>query len=336
MTIESPKSATFDDNLGTHMRLLRKLRLPLVAMLAIMLFLYIQVKPANSNSERQNTKRQTSSRQETKPVARQQAAEPNGEVTEPDDLANAINNANVAEPTESARDPNSESVPTTPAESTAEFTPPSDIPSSDELSVINSPTNESQPIVSAPQVETVVEKKANDDDLDLPPRRVPTATPTAPDSRPFDEVIDGIDITRHVRIFQPRSQKLARIVAGFAKRLAIAKSLNEKQELQAATAESAATDNSSASHEIDAEELVLRNASRSGTVAFLIDREIRRLPAGQEVRFQKENARTIRFHRGGNFGESRHSLESGSYIFRAGQQGWELVPTESVTSSQDE
>jgi hypothetical protein len=127
----------------------------------------------------------------------------------------------------------------------------------------------------------------------------------------------------HGRLNHARQQRqrLAKVLARIARRVAEAKA---KKGMESAPV-SLQVNPQSQSHP-SVTELLLRNpAGNRNEIAFLIDGEVHRLAPGKELRLEHGAIRTIRFHRGGNWGESRQSLETGEYEFHLSPQGWELV-----------
>ena len=74
-------------------------------------------------------------------------------------------------------------------------------------------------------------------------------------------------------------------------------------------------------------QLVLRNAkSNKGSVAFLLDKEVKNLAPGEEFQIADETVHTVRFHRGGEFGQAKIEVHTGTYEFQVTDSGWDLAP----------
>ena len=59
-------------------------------------------------------------------------------------------------------------------------------------------------------------------------------------------------------------------------------------------------------------------------IGFMINGQVVRLQAGEAGDFRVDGSGLVKFHRGGNFGESSYTLKQGEYRFEATAQGWEL------------
>ncbi len=72
--------------------------------------------------------------------------------------------------------------------------------------------------------------------------------------------------------------------------------------------------------------LKLHNPSENGGIVyFVVDEKTHSINAGQTLELTGQDQWLIRFHRGGNFGNSRSLLKPGSYSFSVTKKGWELT-----------
>lgn len=73
--------------------------------------------------------------------------------------------------------------------------------------------------------------------------------------------------------------------------------------------------------------LVIRNHNANrGSVAFLFDKEVKNLAPGEEFQIDDNSLHTIRFHRGGDFGQAKVEVQTGIYLFELTKTGWDLAP----------
>ncbi len=70
--------------------------------------------------------------------------------------------------------------------------------------------------------------------------------------------------------------------------------------------------------------LVLLNLSEY-ELGYLVDGEVHRLGPGERHELGSAQSRAIEFHRGGDFGDISYKLSAGTYEFRVGNSGWELL-----------
>jgi hypothetical protein len=71
--------------------------------------------------------------------------------------------------------------------------------------------------------------------------------------------------------------------------------------------------------------IVINGQHTGGEVHFDIDGELYCLQPGEYLQLPGEVARTVAFHRGGDFGDEQRELNEGAYVFRVGDAGWQLA-----------
>ena len=77
--------------------------------------------------------------------------------------------------------------------------------------------------------------------------------------------------------------------------------------------------------ETDERVLRLHNpAENGGIVYFVVDEKTYSIKAGKTLELSGKDQWTVRFHRGGDFGNSRNTLKPGSYSFAVSRKGWKL------------
>lgn len=72
--------------------------------------------------------------------------------------------------------------------------------------------------------------------------------------------------------------------------------------------------------------IVIRNSkSNRGSVAFLVDKEVKNLAPGEEYEIEGGSLHTVRFDRGGGFGQAKIELQDGIFEFQITEKGWDLA-----------
>jgi hypothetical protein len=131
---------------------------------------------------------------------------------------------------------------------------------------------------------------------------------------PFDFIAESMAFSRS------RINEIGKRVADTAKFLA-------RQMDSFETAETTEDDQTIEVASTVANQIVIRNSLKSrNSVAFVVGKEVQQLNPGEVAEFSASSTPTIRFHRGGEFGNASATLTAGTFEFQATSRGWYLEP----------